>query len=299
MPFFLLGEKIKSIYFVLVLILFGCNLFADESIISEETTPPRLVVDEQKKKIVQGKKKVKRENGWDFSLGVLYFQSSKDSDESRFFGLSYMILPFFGLSYKYNAFDARFTGMGIEGTYSFFDKPLGISSGISYGQKVEEKKYSDGYRAKLNNLANYSVGAFAYFLSANYTYYPVKITPPSKNSSSLDAHFFNMNLDLPGFPILLKPFLWFMKSSLRLNLMDDNYAKAYYNYYSADGQTKYSAGGGLNSFSYSLTSNIIFSEKWMFMFSFSREFFLEDAKNSPLTEDSAENAFFTMLMYYF
>ncbi len=288
----------KLTYFVLFALV-SISLFAKESVVSQEIKPPLLVVDKQKKEIVQGKEKAEIENGWNFSLGVLYLYSSDDSEDNKFLGLSYMILPFFGLSYTYNNFEAGFTGTGIEGSYTFSDKPFGISSGLSFGDGVEDKEYSDGYRAEVINDVNFSLGAFAYFLSAKYTYFPVKITHPAIKSRSLDAQFLELGLELPGFPILLKPFVCLLSSSLNLNMMDDNYAEAYYNYYSKDGKTLYSADGGLNSFSYSLTSNIIFNEKWMFMASFRREYFLDDAKNSPLTKNSAENTFFSMLMYCF
>ncbi len=294
MPLFFRNKKMK--YFTLATMLLFSGLFASELQVEKMPEPPMLVIDKEQKKVVRGRKKHKRKDGWHFVGGVfgLYGRTNSGGDNDDI-----LCFPLIGASYSKANWEVGTQALGVAGKYTFLDGAIETYLVASAGWKRERETSSDGYAPGVINDAKFKAGVGAYYFRADYTYAPVKMIHPPIKNQSLDVHFWEIALESPGVPIMIKPRFCGLKAKLRLSMMDDNFAKAYFNYYDSDGNATYIAKGGLHSFSYSLSSNLIISKKWMFLLNFKREYYLGDASASPVVHHSTGNTVTSLVMYRF
>jgi len=272
------------------------GLFGEDLIVLDNPRPPIMVVDKGQKKVVKKKEKHPKKLGWQFVGGVFAFYGAKNSGDKEDELLGF---PFLSASYAGENFEIGMEGLGLGAKYFFLDEAVETSLSAEAGWKRDSEKSNSGYKTSVINDVKLKAGIGAYFFRADYSYSPIKIVHPLKSNEDIDAHFLELSLESPGFPIMVKPYFWGIRAALGLSLMDDNYAKAYLDYYDQDGNKTYAADGGLHSFSYSLSSNLMIGDKWMLILSFNREYYLDDAGDSPTIEESTTNMLTTMVMYRF
>ncbi len=283
-------------YLILACLLFlFADLSAEDLNVAKKPEPPMMVVDRKNKEVVKIKEKRKKEYGWHFVGGILASYGRSLGEDRN----NYSCFPIISAEYEQEGWGIGTSGLGVESRYNFLDGALETYIAVFVGSKRNGDKDSDGYKPGVINNANYNVGVGAYFIRADYTYFPVKMIHPPIKDESLDAHFLELVLETPGFPIMIKPCFLGLKGQLNLSMMDDNFAKAYFSYYDKEGKPIFAANGGLHSFSYSLSTNLIINQNWMFMLSFSREYYLEDVLNSPITQKATTNSITSMIMYRF
>ncbi len=286
----------KKLSILAFLIFAIAPLFADEQSAIKKPNPPLLVVDKKQKKVVKKSEVRQSPNGWHFVGGVYSsFGLNDPGDDER----EFLCFPLISARYRHEVFEFGTEGLGVGAKRYFWEDAAEAGVGVEFGFKRNGKKSADGYMPSVLNDVKFKVGAGAFFFRADYTYLPIKVSHPPKKSESLDAHFVQLSLETPGFPLMVKPIFWGIKGSASLQIMDDNYASAYFNYYDKNGQATYSAKGGLYSFIYSVSSNLFVGKRWMLMFDFKREFFLDDARRSPVVKKTAANSFTSMIMYSF
>ncbi len=283
-------------FLLLASCLLCTGLFAENLTVLENPKPPVMVVDKEHKKVVTKGKRRPKKLGWGFVAGAFAFYGAKNPGDKEDELLGF---PFFSVGYKQKSWEIGMKGLGVEAKYLFLDEAIESSLGLVAGWKRDSEKSTSGYKTSVINDLKAKVGVAAYFFRVDYFYAPVKIVHPLKNNEDIDAHFWEFSLESPGFPIMVKPRFWGIKAKVMLSVMDDNFARAYLDYYDQDGKTTYSAEGGLHSFSYSFSSNLMINKKWMLILGFNREYYLGDAKNSPAIEKTTTNKLTSMLMYRF